>query len=79
MPEDSSSQLNSDWLTAQEAAAYLRVKPRSLLLWVRQGRVKGYALTGTRRRVWRFLKADLDAFVLSRPGVSEVTVVGGAR
>jgi hypothetical protein len=25
------------WLTAAEAAAYLKVKPRTLLLWVRQG------------------------------------------
>ena len=31
----------SGWLTAEEAAAYLKVKPRTLLLWVRQGKVKG--------------------------------------
>jgi len=51
----------SEWLTAGEAAAYLRVKPRSLLLWVRQGKVRGYALSGTKRRIWRFRKEDLDA------------------
>jgi len=60
----------SGWLTATEAAAYLKVKPRSLLLWVRQGKVQAYALTGTQRRVWRFLKEDLDAVLLSRPVVS---------
>lgn len=60
----------SDWLTAAEAAAYLKVKPRSLLLWVRQGKIKAYALTGTQRRVWRFRKEDLDAALLSRPVVS---------
>jgi len=60
----------SEWLTAREAAAYLKVKPRSLLLWVRQGKIKAYALTGTERRVWRFLKEDLDAGLLSRPVVS---------
>ena len=27
------------WLTANEAAAYLKVKPRSLLRWVREGMV----------------------------------------
>jgi hypothetical protein len=27
----------SEWLTATEAAQYLKVKPRSLLLWVREG------------------------------------------
>jgi excisionase family DNA binding protein len=60
----------SEWLTATEAAAYLKVKPRSLLLWVRQGKVQAYALTGTQRRVWRFRKEDLDAALLSRPVVS---------
>jgi hypothetical protein len=34
----------SDWLTASEAAAYLKVKPRSLLLWVHQGKLQAYAL-----------------------------------
>ena len=60
----------SEWLTAAEAAAHLKVKPRSLLLWVRQGKVQAYALTGTQRRVWRFRKDDLDAALLSRPVVS---------
>jgi excisionase family DNA binding protein len=60
----------SEWLTATEAAAYLKVKPRSLLLWVRQGKVRAYAITGTQRRVWRFLKEDIDAALLSRPVVS---------
>jgi excisionase family DNA binding protein len=60
----------SEWLTAAEAAAHLKVKPRSLLLWVRQGKVQAYALTGTQRRVWRFRKEDLDAALLSRPVVS---------
>ncbi len=55
----------SAWLTATEAAAYLKVKPRSLLLWVRQGKVQAYALSGTKRRVWRFRKEDLDSALLS--------------
>lgn len=48
------------WMTVSEAAEYLRVKPRSLLLWVRQGTIPAYALSGTKRRVWRFLQSDLD-------------------
>ena len=60
----------SDWLTTSEAAAYLKVKPRSLSLWVRQGKIQAYALSGTKRRVWRFRKADLDAALLSRPVIS---------
>jgi excisionase family DNA binding protein len=57
----------SEWLTAMEAAAYLKVKVRTLLLWVRQGKVKGFALSGTQRRVWRFRQADLDAAILESP------------
>jgi excisionase family DNA binding protein len=56
--------IQSEWLTANEAAKYLKVKPRTLLLWVRQGKVKGFALSGTKRRIWRFRQADLDAALL---------------
>jgi excisionase family DNA binding protein len=55
----------SDWLTAGEAAAYLKVRTRSLLLWVRQGKVTAYALSGTKRRVWRFRKEDLDSLLFA--------------
>jgi excisionase family DNA binding protein len=54
------------WLTAAEAAEYLDFKVRTILLWARQGRVKAYALTGTQRRVWRFLQADLDAMATQK-------------
>ena len=54
----------SEWLTVTEAANYLKVKPRTLLLWVRQGKLKAFALSGTRRRLWRFRHADLDAALL---------------
>ncbi len=56
----------SDWLTAQEAAVYLRVKHRTLLLWTRQGKIPGYPLSGDKRRVWRFRQADLDAVLLGQ-------------
>jgi excisionase family DNA binding protein len=56
--------LQSEWLTVEEAAHHLKIKPRTLLLWVRQGKVKGFALSGTKRRVWRFRQADLDAALL---------------
>ncbi len=57
----------SEWLTANDAANHLKVKPRTLLLWVRQGKVKAFALSGTKRRVWRFRQADLDAALLESP------------
>jgi len=59
--------LHSEWLTASEAARYLKVKVRTLLLWVRQGKVKAFALSGTKRRVWRFRHQDLDAALLESP------------
>jgi excisionase family DNA binding protein len=57
---------SQEWLTAEEAAKYLKVKTRSLLLWVRQGKLQAYALSGTRRRVWRFRQQDLDSALFSK-------------
>jgi excisionase family DNA binding protein len=56
--------IQSKWLTVTEAANYLKVKPRTLLLWVRQAKMKAFALSGTKRRVWRFRQTDLDAALL---------------
>jgi excisionase family DNA binding protein len=63
---DELNAIHAEWLTAEEAARYLRVKARTLLLWVRQGKIRGYPLSGIKRRVWRFRKADLDAALLSQ-------------
>jgi excisionase family DNA binding protein len=57
----SSPTTQSPWLTATDAAAYLAVKPQTLLMWARSGMVKGYTLSGTHRHVWRFRTEDLDA------------------
>ncbi|MGO9086775.1 MAG: helix-turn-helix domain-containing protein [Candidatus Sulfotelmatobacter sp.] len=57
----------SEWLTASEAAQYLKVKERTLLLWVRQGKLQAFALSGVKRHVWRFRKQDLDAALLESP------------
>ncbi len=59
----------SEWLTATEAASYLRIKPRTILLWARQGHIKGHRLSGTARVTWRFLRSDLDA-KLTPPSVA---------
>lgn len=63
------NQTQSNWMTASEAADYLRVKPATLLLWTRQGKVQGRILSGTRRHVWRFQTSDLDA-MLAAPSVA---------
>jgi excisionase family DNA binding protein len=54
------------WLTAHEAAAYLKVRTRTLLLWTRQKKVLGWPLSGIRRRIWRFRKTDLDAVLFAQ-------------
>lgn len=55
----------SQWMTAAEAARYLQIKPATLLLWARQGKVRGRILSGTLRHVWRFAQSDLDAMLAS--------------
>jgi excisionase family DNA binding protein len=57
----------SEWLTANEAARYLKIKVRTLLAWVRQGKVKAFALSGAKRHVWRFRQTDLDAVLVESP------------
>jgi hypothetical protein len=43
------------------------------LKWTNSGKLKGYALSGTRRRTWRFLKLDVDAiFGLSSEPLSKL-------
>jgi len=54
----------NEWLTATEAAHYLKVEPRSLLMWARQNRVRGFVLSGTRRQTWRFRYCDLDTALM---------------
>ena len=61
--------MTSDWLTASEAASYLKVQTRTLLMWTRNGKIKAYSLSGTKRRVWRFLRSDLDNALLGNPVV----------
>lgn len=53
----------SEWLNATEAAEHLRVKPRTLLLWARQGKIPAHRLSGVQRTVWRFLRSELDAML----------------
>jgi excisionase family DNA binding protein len=52
--------VETEWLTATEAAQYLKVRPRTLLLWARQGRIPAHRLSGIRRGIYRFLRRELD-------------------
>lgn len=58
-----------EWLTSTEAAAHLKVKRRTLLQWVREGKVPAHRLSGTKRCVWRFLQSELDAMLLPSSAV----------
>lgn len=62
--------MTDGWLTAAEAAQYLRVKTRTILKWAKQGRIPGHPLSGSKRITWRFLKTELDA-MLAVPSAAE--------
>src|ERR1035437_7443620 len=49
-----------EWMTASEAATYLKTAPRSLLRLVRDGKLPAYRLSGSKRHTYRFLARDLD-------------------
>lgn len=53
----------SEWLTAAEAAAHLKVAHRTLVRWARTGNIPAHRLSGTGRITWRFLRSELDAML----------------
>jgi excisionase family DNA binding protein len=57
------AQMETEWLTANEAAQYLKVKPRTLLQWARERKIPAYRLSGIVRCIWRFRKHELDAIL----------------
>lgn len=61
--------METQWLTSEEAARYLKVNRRTLLEWVRQGKVKAFRLSGIIRHVWRFRREDLDAMLCASSAV----------
>jgi excisionase family DNA binding protein len=61
---------HAGWLTANEAAEYLKVKPRTVLKWAKEGRIPAHALSGSKRVTWRFLKSELDNAMLASPSAA---------
>ena len=59
-----------EWLTAGEAANYLKVQPRTLATWARAGKVPAHKLSGVQRCVWRFLRSELDALMMPESSVA---------
>jgi len=58
-----SSAFAPDWLTAKEAAAYLKVKHRIICKWAKAGKIPAHLLSGAVRRTWRFSRSELDAML----------------
>jgi len=66
-----------EWMTASEVAAELKVSPRTILQWAKQGKIPGYRLSGSERITWRFRRADLDA-MLTPPSAAQFRRVENA-
>jgi excisionase family DNA binding protein len=54
------------FIDASEAAAFVKLHPKTLLRLAREGSIPAHPLTGNRRRIWRFLRSELDAWARSR-------------
>lgn len=55
------------FLTPEEAAAYLGgLNSRTVTRWAREGYLPAYPLGEGKRRLWRFLECDLDAWMRAR-------------
>ena len=52
-----------EWITAIDAAKHLKIQPRTLTTWAREGKVPAHKLSGGERSVWRFLIPELDAML----------------
>jgi len=61
----------TEWLTAAEAAAHLKVRPRTVMQWAKDGKLPGHRLSGSKRITWRFRREDLDA-MLDPPSAAEL-------
>lgn len=62
--------METEWLTAMEAAQYLKVQPRTVLKWAKEGRIPAHRLSGSRRVTWRFLKSELDRAMVAPPSAA---------
>jgi excisionase family DNA binding protein len=66
------------YISAEEAGEFLSVSPRMVLYFARRGELPGHTIgSGLKRKKWRFLKSELDAFMKSRSNVSQPSVPAG--
>jgi len=67
----SATAANSPWMTAHEAAQYLRVAHRTILEWAKTGKIPAHRLSGTRRCTFRFRAEELDSAMMAPPSAAE--------
>jgi len=60
-----------EWLTAREAAVYLKVAHRTVLEWAKAGHIPAHRLSGIARVTWRFRAAELDGAMMTAPSAAE--------
>jgi len=61
------NEAGTKFLTAEDAATYLGgLNSRTVTRWAREGYLPAFPIGEGKRRLWRFLKADLDAWMISR-------------
>ena len=61
--------MRTEFFTAMEAAALLRVRQSKILAWLRSGELRGFDLSekpGRGHARWKIARADLDAFLEGR-------------
>lgn len=62
-----------NFLTADEAAVYLGgLNSRTVTRWARENYIPAYPIGEGKRRLWRFLQDDLEAWMLARRRVTNV-------
>lgn len=61
--------MTNDWITAKEAAVYLKLHPSTVLKWAKRGAIPAHKLSRSARVIWRFSKSELDEYLKSRPNV----------
>ena len=59
--------LKLPFINAEEAAAYLGgMNHRTMTRWAREGYIPAYPIGEGKKRLWRFLEADLESWMLAR-------------
>ncbi len=51
------------FLTREEVGKYLRVHPRTVDRWIKDGNLKGYKLGGGKTSLWRIPESEVKKFL----------------